>query len=105
MSPSIRGGSPSEDEKEEEQVEEDSDADDDVEEIDLGISAAPAPAPVEEAVTPGNGWDGADDEMEAEFEQALEDQAKSDMEDVAVGAAANGVSHAVVESSEESEEE
>ena len=110
MSPSIGGGSPSEDEKGEERrqqesdVDADADADDDVEEIDLRDTMAdPAPALPEEAVTPGNGWDDNDDELEAELALALEeDQAKSDIEEAARGrsvAVPNG------ESSEESEEE
>ena len=105
MSPSIRGGSPSEDEKEESDADADADADadDDVEEINLGNTMAdPAPAQPEEAATPGNGWDD-NDELEAELALALEeDQAKSDIEEAARGRSAalpNG------ESSEESEEE
>lgn len=108
MSPSLRGGSPSDedevdeddDEKELEVAEDDdqsdaaADDDDDIEEIDLGITnstpdpsqnAAAQPPPPEEAVTPSNGWDADDDdELEAELALALEeDQAKSDIEEAA----------------------
>ena len=107
MSPSLRGGSPSdkddddEDDGKELEVAEDDDQsdaaaaadDDDIEEIDLGDNSAedpvqqsaPPPPPPEEAATPGNGWDADDDdELEAELALALEeDQAKSDIEEAA----------------------
>ena len=74
-SPSTRGWSPSEDEKEkeEEAQEGESDTCDSVDKTHLDISRKPAPAPPEEAVTPGNGWDDDDNELDAELELALED--------------------------------
>ena len=96
MSPSVQGQS--------EDEEEDDKSDHDVEEIDLedaqvdSTSRKPAG---EEAITNGVGWDDDDDGiLQAELEQALEEQAENDQRDqgnVQVAAAA--------ESSSESEEE
>ncbi|MCJ1457632.1 hypothetical protein MMC28_008000 [Mycoblastus sanguinarius] len=132
MSPSIRGGS-------DEEIDGKSNAD--VEELELGNEtlefedegavdedaadeeaadenaadedAADEDAADEDAVTPGTGWEDAEGDLEAELEQALENQEEEDgrVEINVSGAHINGVNNGtesarvVEESSEESEEE
>ncbi|KAL9126033.1 MAG: hypothetical protein Q9217_004854 [Psora testacea] len=95
MSPSIRGES---------ENEKDDMGDHDVEEIDLEESRIEDVSPGsagEEVVTNGRGWDDDDDGiLEAELEQALEEQAENDQRDQR-----NGQVAAAAESSSESEEE
>ena len=96
MSPSVRG------ESEDEKVNEN---DHDIEEIDLGeshLDIVSHDSAGKEVVTNGSGWDDDDEGLlEAELEQAMEEQAESEQRDQL-----NGHQQvAAAESSEESEEE
>ncbi|KAL9098316.1 MAG: hypothetical protein Q9163_006007 [Psora crenata] len=99
ISPSIREESEDEEEEEEEDK-----SNQEVEEIDLGIpqTNVTSPSAAEEGVVPpGIGWDDDDDGiLEAELEQALEEQAENDQRDQG-----NGAMVVAMESSSESEEE
>ena len=96
MSPSVRGES--DDEKEDK-------SDHDVEEIDLGESQYAATnqgAAIGEGIANGTGWDDDDDGLlEAELEQAMEEQAESEQRDQRN----RNQQITAAESSEESEEE
>ena len=115
MSPSVRGES---DVEKKDSVH--SEEDEDVDVIDLGETAAEPAPPQEDPATPGNGWDDNSDELEAELELALGDQADDEEVDQETGGAnlngdlapsLNGanysapVNHVLSDSSSESEEE
>ena len=105
MSPSIRG-----EESDGGKDEHSADENDDVEDIDLANTTADTPGVHhEDAATPGNGWDDNEDDLEAELELALGDQAEEeDLDREAGGVALNEArqgNHVVEDSSSESEEE
>lgn len=115
MSPSIRGESEDEEDREKEVATADTNANEGLEENDLkelADMAVDAATAQEDVVTPGNGWEDNEDDLEAELAHALETQ---EAEEEAVVPLTNGhpngptngvqVNHVVADSSSESEEE